>query len=224
MRQFEPSSDYSHVVMDEYRTIKAAANAEFIEKRSRFIGHIMPLSDETAAAEFINRIKKEHWDARHNVYAYSLKEGNLRRYSDDGEPKGTAGVPVLDVLVKENLVDCALVVTRYFGGVLLGAGGLLRAYSHTAKLAVDSGGIVTMKRCALLLMTVDYSQYDVAQKLLEHSECTVKNAEFGVGVDISFSLENSKKDEFEIKLRDTFSGSVSLKEIGTEYAPFPQKP
>ena len=104
----------------EYFTAKKRDLDEFTEKRSRFIGYISPVTDEKQAVDFINEIKSKHWDAKHNVYAYVLRDGQIRRYSDDGEPQGTAGIPVLDVLLKENLTDCAVVVTRYFGGILLG--------------------------------------------------------------------------------------------------------
>lgn len=120
-----------------YRTITKEADAEFTERRSRFIGHAMPVSSEEDALAFVAMIKEQHGDATHNVWAYNLKNGR-QRYSDDGEPQGTAGPPVLEVLQKERLVDAAVVVTRYFGGVLLGAGGLVRAYSHGAKLALEA--------------------------------------------------------------------------------------
>ena len=106
----------------EYRTVGKAANDEFVEKKSRFIGYIKPVTTQDEAVAFINEIKSKHWDATHNVYAYVLRDGQIRRYSDDGEPQGTAGIPVLDVLLKEELTDCVVVATRYFGGTLLGTG------------------------------------------------------------------------------------------------------
>ena len=113
--------------MMEYKTIRLREEAEFIERRSRFIGHACPVKTEEEAVAFINEMKAKYWDASHNVYAYCLREGQIKRYSDDGEPQGTAGIPVLDVLQKSGVVDTAVVVTRYFGGILLGAGGLVRA-------------------------------------------------------------------------------------------------
>ena len=124
--------------MENYKTVKNDANAEFIEKKSRFIGYCRPVKSQDEAVNFINEIRSIHRQATHNVYAYILREDNIMRYSDDGEPAGTAGVPVLEVLKKENLTDIAVVVTRYFGGVLLGAGGLVRAYGKSAKLGVDA--------------------------------------------------------------------------------------
>ena len=124
--------------MTEYKTIKEASSDEFIVKKSRFIGYVKPVKTQEEALEFINEIKTKHWDATHNVHAYCLREGGIRRFSDDGEPQGTAGIPSLDVLLKEEVVDCCVVVTRYFGGIMLGAGGLVRAYSHGAKIALDA--------------------------------------------------------------------------------------
>ena len=115
--------------MEEYKTIELEADDFFIEKKSRFIGYAKPIKTQQEALDFIAKIKSKHWDATHNVYAYVLRENNIQRYSDDGEPGGTAGVPMLDVLLKEGVVDACVVGTRYFGGTLLGAGGLVRAYS-----------------------------------------------------------------------------------------------
>ncbi len=128
--------------MADYKTVRAAASGELTEKRSRFIGYCKPVSTEEEATAFIASIRSRHWDARHNVYAYSLREGNLRRYSDDGEPSGTAGMPVLDVLQKSGVTDVCVVVTRYFGGVLLGTGGLVRAYSQAARLGLNAAQVV----------------------------------------------------------------------------------
>ena len=118
--------------LSEYRTIKNESQDEFVVKKSRFIGYVKPVKTVEEAQEFISAIKTKHWDATHNVYAYVLRDGGVRRFSDDGEPQGTAGIPSLDVLIKENVVDCCVVVTRYFGGIMLGAGGLVRA-SHTVQ-------------------------------------------------------------------------------------------
>ena len=121
---------------EEYRTLHSSSQDEFTEKRSRFIGYACPVTTEDEALAFIAKIKKQHWDAKHNVYAYVLRDWQIRRYSDDGEPQGTAGIPVLDVLIKGDVTDAVIVVTRYFGGILLGGGGLVRAYGHAASIAV----------------------------------------------------------------------------------------
>ena len=133
--------------MKEYKTVEFESKDEFVEKKSRFIGYVKPVKTQEEATNFINSIKSKHWDATHNVSAFVLRENNIQRSSDDGEPSGTAGVPTLDVLLKENLVDVCVVVTRYFGGTLLGAGGLIRAYSHSSKIAVEAGHIITMAPC-----------------------------------------------------------------------------
>ena len=139
-----------------YYTISKPANDSFIEKRSEFIGYIAPVKTNDEAVDFINSIKAMHRKARHNVYAYILRNDNISRYSDDGEPQGTAGVPVLDVLQKRGLTDVCVVVTRYFGGILLGGGGLVRAYSHAASLACDAAHIMNMCLCRRLKIKTDY--------------------------------------------------------------------
>lgn len=118
----------------EYTTLAGYGEDEFVEKRSRFIGYAAPVSTEAEAVAFVNSIRERHREATHNVYAYILREGQIKRYSDDGEPQGTAGIPVLDVLQKAGIVDAVVVVTRYFGGTLLGAGGLVRAYTEGAAI------------------------------------------------------------------------------------------
>ena len=130
-----------------YYTISKPAKGSFIEKRSEFIGHIAPVKTNDEAVAFINSIKAEHRKAKHNVYAYILRQDNISRYSDDSEPQGTAGMPVLDVLRKRGLTDVCVVVTRYFGGILLGGGGLVRAYSHAASIACDAADIMHMCLC-----------------------------------------------------------------------------
>ena len=120
---------------NQYKTIENYGTAETVEKRSRFIAHARPVSSETEALEYLNSLKQKYWDARHNVYAYIIRENNIVRYSDDGEPGGTAGLPVLEILKREELSDIIVVVTRYFGGILLGTGGLVHAYSRRQRPA-----------------------------------------------------------------------------------------
>lgn len=206
--------------MEEYRTIKQPARAEFVEKRSRFIGTITPVTTEEAALEFIKQIRQEFWDATHNVYAYVLKEGQNRRYSDDGEPKGTAGVPVLDVLLKEELNNCAVVVTRYFGGIMLGAGGLVRAYSHGAKIAVDAAQIVTMKSCFLCKIVCEYSQYDMLNNLLQKYGCTVENVDFTDKVSIYYLISKDIVEEFDKQLNENFFGTLKAAILCEKFAAF----
>lgn len=193
---------------NSYKTVLKEANDEFIEKRSRFIGYCKPVSTEEEALEFINKIKAKHWDARHNVYAYCLREGQIKRYSDDGEPQGTAGVPVLEVLVKSGLTDLVVVVTRYFGGVLLGAGGLVRAYSHSAKIATDASGIVTMQQCAVCTLTCDYNQYGKVSSLIPQCGGFVDNSDFGSKVEINFHIAPVNLEMLKKSLADATCGEV----------------
>ena len=150
----------------DYKTVQFEAKGEFVEKRSRFIGYCKPVKTEQEAVEFINSKRTEHWDATHNVYAYSLREGNIKRYSDDGEPSGTAGMPTLDVILKNDIYDVCIVVTRYFGGVLLGTGGLVRAYSQGAKVALEAGNVVLMQSCAICQAKCSYNQYGKVSSLI----------------------------------------------------------
>ena len=126
-----------------YTTVRQEASAEFTEKKSVFIGHAKPVKSDAEAMEFVAKIKEKYKDARHNCYAYYLNSGVLARYSDDNEPQGTAGMPILEVIKKSGVNDCVVAVTRYFGGILLGAGGLVRAYSTAAGLAIEAAGVVT---------------------------------------------------------------------------------
>ena len=154
---------------DYYITLADSGIAEFTEKHSRFIGYAKPVTTEAEAVAFINEKKKQHYDARHNVYAYSLRNGQIKRYSDDGEPQGTAGVPVLEVINKNSVVDAVVVVTRYFGGILLGAGGLVRAYSHSASIALEAAGIVRMEKCFSCRIKAGYDRYGKLSGLI--AEC-----------------------------------------------------
>lgn len=140
-----------------YKTVEKRAREIFIEKKSKFIATVAPCSSEEEALSFLNEIKKEFSDATHNVYAYCIDENQIFRYSDDGEPSQTAGMPVLDAMRKEDIVDAAVVVTRYFGGTLLGTGGLVHAYSESARLGLRSAGIVTRKMCNIVAVNTDYS-------------------------------------------------------------------
>lgn len=204
--------------MKEYKTVEFENKDEFIEKKSRFIGYVKPVKTQTEATEFINSIKSKHWDATHNVSAYVLRENNIQRSSDDGEPSGTAGVPTLDVLLKEGVVDACVVVTRYFGGTLLGAGGLIRAYSHASKIALDSGNIITMAPCKVLSVSVDYSFYDRLNILLDEFNANIENSEFTDNVTVTFSIRANTVELLQEKLTQQSNGKYLLKEIGEKFA------
>ena len=166
----------------EYITVEKEAADQFVEKKSRFIGTCRPVQTEEEALEFINRLKTRYWDASHNVYAYIIraKDGlpEIKRCSDDGEPQGTAGRPALEVLEREELTDVALVCTRYFGGILLGAGGLVRAYAHTAKIAVDAATRLHMAPCLDFTLTLDYGSYGSVSYLLPQYKIETRDSRF----------------------------------------------
>ena len=204
--------------MKEYKTVEFENSDEFVEKKSKFIGYVKPVKSQEEAVSFINSIKSKHWDATHNVYAYVLKENNIQRYSDDGEPSGTAGVPVLDVILKNNLVDVCVVVTRYFGGTLLGAGGLVRAYSHGSKIAVEAGNMITMAPCKVLTVSVEYSFYERLNILLSDFDANVENTEFSDNVLVTFSLMQERVTDLQNKLTDLSNGIYKLNEIGEKFA------
>ena len=195
--------------MEEYTTIRAAASDEFVERRSRFIGYIAPVRTEEDAAAFISEKKALHWDASPNVYAYILREGQTRRYSDDGEPQGTAGVPVLEVLQREGLVDVAAVVTRYFGGVLLGAGGLVRAYSHAAKLAVDAAERMVMSECAELSAMFSYDQYGRIERLLAKYGARTLGSDYAADVTLRVLMKANRVEAFQRDLAELTAGRVT---------------
>lgn len=195
---------------ESYKTVKNFAHDEFVEKRSRFIGYCKPVKTEDEAVEFINKIKKDHWDARHNVYAYSLREGQIKRYSDDGEPSGTAGVPVLDVITKSGVTDTVVVVTRYFGGVLLGTGGLVRAYSAAAKLGLEAAGIIEMSLCAECEISCSYNQYGKLNTIIMNMGGFVDNCDFADNVILSFHIPQEKTAALDKEFADATAGEVKI--------------
>lgn len=196
--------------MEDYSTVRGFAKDSFIEKRSEFIGYITHVETNEAAVEFINSIRAEHRKATHNVYAYILREGNTARYSDDGEPQGTAGVPVLDVLQKEGLTDICCVVTRYFGGILLGGGGLVRAYSHSAKIAVDAAERLIMCRSYPVRITMDYDLYSKINYILPDFEVKILNTDFGADVTISLLVKKEFAKPLSDKLIDVSNGRITI--------------
>ena len=204
--------------MQEYLTVAKETEDEFTVKHSRFIGYIKPVTTQEEAVEFINSKKSKHWDATHNVYAYILRDRQIRRYSDDGEPQGTAGIPVLDVLQKEGLTDCVVVVTRYFGGILLGGGGLVRAYSHAAKLAVDASGVIKMSMCVRAECECDYGYYGRLASLIPECGGTIENSDFTESVKVTFTMPQNLYGSFCAKLVDSSLGKYNATELETLFA------
>ncbi len=203
--------------MVEYKTVRCEASDEFIERRSRFIGYAKPVTTEDDAVSFIHKIKSENWDAAHNVYAYSIRSGQIKRYSDDGEPQGTAGIPVLDVILKSNVTDVVVVVTRYFGGILLGTGGLVRAYSRSASIALEQAEIVTMRECKLAELTCDYNQYGRISALIPDCGGFMDDTAFSELVKISFHISDIDLAVFEKQLADATCGQAQATVIGEKF-------
>lgn len=194
----------------EYKTIAQPCEARFIEKKSEFIGWLCPVDTEEKALAFIEKIRAMHRKATHNCYAYIVRENNAARHSDDGEPGGTAGVPIYEVLRKEGLTDVCCVVTRYFGGVLLGAGGLVRAYTRAAKDAVDTAQIKLMAQAARLEVSVDYALYGrIPQVLAEHGALT-EHEDFGEGVTLTVCIRAENAQALCDRLTDVCCGKAKI--------------
>ena len=207
---------------EEYKTIADRATASFIEKRSEFIGDIAPVKTEEAAIAFIEEIRKQHRKATHNCYAYILRDNNIGRHSDDGEPSGTAGAPMFEVLKKEGLTDICCVVTRYFGGIKLGGGGLVRAYGNGVKVAIDAAKIKLISTARRLIVTMDYSLYGKIGALLADYAVRVQNEDFGADVKINLCVRDERAEEFKEKLIDLCFGRVEIDDLGTEEFDFAQ--
>ena len=194
----------------EYKTIAAPCEAKFIEKKSEFIGYLCPVTTEEQAIAFIEEIRAMHRKATHNCYAYILRENNAARHSDDGEPGGTAGVPIFEVLRKEGLTDVCCVVTRYFGGIMLGAGGLVRAYTKGAKDAVDAAQIKCMAAAEQLVVTVDYGLYGRLAQVFIDFEARVEKEDFADNVKITLYVREESAQKLREKLIDVCNGNVDV--------------
>ena len=197
----------------EYNTIARRCEASFIEKKSEFIGYLCPVQTEEQAAAFIEEIRAMHRKATHNCYAYILRENNAARHSDDGEPGGTAGVPIYEVLRKEGLTDVCCVVTRYFGGILLGAGGLVRAYTKGAKEAVEAAQIKCMASAVKLLVTVDYGLYGRLAQIFADFDARIADEQFADNVKITLFIREENAQKLTDKLIDSCSGAISVEEL-----------
>ena len=197
-----------------YKTIRSRADETFEEKKSVFIGHAAPVTTEAEALAFLNEIRAAYPDARHNVYAYVLRENGTMRYSDDREPQGTAGMPVLNVLRKAEITDTAVVVTRYFGGILLGTGGLVRAYTQAAKMAVEAGGIVLRAKLSMLSVTCTYADYQKITPYLSAEQLRIDDTAFGADVTVCVAMPVENKEEFFRCITEVTNGRALLLEKG----------
>lgn len=204
--------------MSEYFIPAGAGEAEFVEKRSSFLGHVRYVETEDEAKAFVTEMKKKFYDARHNCWCYIIKDGAVR-YSDDGEPQGTAGIPMLEVLKREGVTNVVCVVTRYFGGVLLGTGGLLRAYTKSAKDALDAAGICVVRRWVKAEIACSYAMLERLK-----TECTaiggvVADIEYSADVCLKLLLPEDKANAFSQRTADVTAGTSALKITGEEFKP-----
>ena len=207
----------------QYRTIRAAASAEFVEKRSRFIGYISPVTTQQDAIAFIDSIKSKHWDATHNVPAYIIRNGNICRFSDDGEPQGTAGQPMLNVFQRQEVWNVCCVVTRYFGGVLLGAGGLTRAYTKGAADALTAAGIARMGLWTLWDVPCTYPLLERMKLEVAAAGGVVRDAEYGADITLRTAFPAGTAETFQLRLTELSAGSLTMTAAGEEFLPGPRE-
>lgn len=201
--------------MKKYMTVEKYARTELEIKKSRFIASVKPVATEEEAKEFILQIKTEFKDASHNVFAYQVGLKNkIQRMSDDGEPQGTSGPPVLEVIKKEGLTNVVIVVSRYFGGTMLGAGGLIRAYGQTAKHGIDSAAIVERGLYQKIIMTVDYQQFGAVQHFLAENNHNVEDTEYTDVVKLTLYIFVEAVGQFKAKIIEFTNGNVELEQLG----------
>ncbi len=196
-----------------YITVKGYGEARFEEKRSVFIGYCEHVTSEYEALAFVKRIKEKHRDATHNCYGYVMKGGILCRYSDDGEPQGTAGKPILDMLVKSGVDDVCVVVTRYFGGTLLGTGGLVHAYSLGAKMAVEAAGIAQLENYVVFKVVCSYSDYQRIGLELEKCDAIIDATDYSDNVEVTFAVKEQLAEGIVRKISEISSGKSQVIKI-----------
>ena len=208
--------------MTEYYIPTASSETEFVEKRSRFIGHVWRVESEEEARARIEETRKKHYDARHNCWCYIIKDGPVR-YSDDGEPQGTAGQPMLNVFQREGVVNVCCVVTRYFGGILLGAGGLVRAYTQSAKDALDAAGVSVVRRWVAMEVPCTYGQFESMRREVAAFGGVVENVDYGADVVLSALLPEERAEEFAAHVLDITAGAVEVLEAGEALKDVPRR-
>ena len=207
--------------MTEYYIPTASAEAELVEKRSRFIGQIRPVETEEEARAFVEQVKKKHYDARHNCWCYRLRDGGVERYSDDGEPQGTAGQPMLNVFQREEVTNVVCVVTRYFGGVLLGAGGLVRAYTQSAKDALDAAGISVVRRWVEAAVPCPYSFFDRVRLEVEAHGGVLGETEYAADVTVHALLPEGQVEAFSARMTELTAGGTAVQILGEAFKAVP---
>lgn len=209
--------------MEDYLVPFASAESEFTEKRSRFISHIWRVETEAEARGRIEEMKKQYYDARHNCWCYLLQAGGVVRYSDDGEPQGTAGQPMLNVFQREGIVNACCVVTRYFGGVLLGAGGLTRAYSRGAKDALDAAGISRVSLWTLWDVPCTYPLLEQMKLALSAAGAVIEDTEYGADITLKAAFPRGGAEAFIPRLTELSAGSLSMVSRGEDFRPGPRE-
>ena len=197
--------------MQEYLVPTGDSETEFIERRSRFIGRIWLTETEEEAVAHIKKMREQHWDATHNVYAYIIGDGAVARYSDDGEPQGTSGMPTLNAIRMSGITDVCVVITRYFGGILLGAGGLVRAYSTAASMALEAGGVAVFEKYIEYEISCSYPDYQKMQNILFSFDTIIDNTDFGSDITLSFAVTDDKDENLQLKLYPCCEGFCYLK-------------
>ena len=208
--------------MAEYYVPTKIAEAEFVEKRSRFIGNIWPVESEEEARAHIEEMRKKHYDSRHNCWAYRLREGGIERYSDDGEPQGTAGQPILNVFQREEVWNVVCVVTRYFGGILLGAGGLTRAYGRSAKDALDASGISVVRPWSMVEMDCPYPLFERVKLELPPLGGIEGDHDFGADITFRALLPQGMEEQFGQRMGELSAGGALPRIMGTEWKAVPR--
>ena len=198
--------------MSEILTVIGECKAEYEEKHSKFIASIKHCETEQEAIKFIEETRSKYWDARHNCFAYSVENGRLCRFSDDGEPHGTAGKPILDVINGNKITNVIIIVTRYFGGILLGTGGLVRAYSTASKQAVENSVIARMVECTVFETVCDYTDHSKLLSLLKLCDAKLEDTVFTEKVTLRYILKNSDIEDFLLKLKESFSANLEAEE------------
>ena len=207
--------------MTEYYIPTEAAEAELVEKRSRFIGQVRPVETEEEARAFVEQVKKKHYDARHNCWCYRLRDGGVERYSDDGEPQGTAGQPMLNVFQREEVTNVVCVVTRYFGGVLLGAGGLVRAYTQSAKDALDAAGVSVVRRWVEAAVPCPYSFFDRVRLEVEAHGGVLGETEYAADVTVHALLPEGQVEAFSARMTELTAGGTEVQILGEAFKAVP---
>lgn len=202
---------------DYFVPFAAYGEDKFEEKRSKFTGRLWRVETAEEAVSRIKEMRETYWDATHNCYAYILREGNVMRYSDDGEPQGTAGMPILEVLRHEQLENCLCVVTRYFGGVLLGTGGLVRAYTKGAQIAVAAAGVQRMSLFSVALIACPYNLYEMVLHLLPDYDCAAEQTDFGADVTLTVTLPAGGEERLNAALAEATAGQVYAEVMETRF-------